>query len=117
MNRTGFPSPKKKKIAIKKVINNLAANPKVKLDKNSVKNNLKSPKASAKSSADSTAKSTKHEAEVSAKKKVPKQVKMDRFITKSTKTKSSQQAEAKTGDDSAKDNSRRSATLSKKNYR
>merc|ERR1712226_958953 len=44
MNRTGFPSPKKKKISIKKDEVFMLGSPKVKLDKNSVKNCLKSPK-------------------------------------------------------------------------
>ena len=40
VNKTGFPSPKKKKVTIKnQEINNLS--PKVKLDKNLVMNNLK----------------------------------------------------------------------------
>lgn len=115
MNRTGFPSPKKKKPTIKKEINNLS--PKVKLDKNSVKNSLKSPKSSSKVSPQSPGKNTKSDAEVT-KKKVPKQVKLDRFITKTPKNKESSQSEGKTpvsGDDAA--NSRRSATLNKKNYR
>lgn len=113
MNRTGFPSPKKKKPTIKKEINNLS--PKVKLDKISVKNSLKSPKSSLKTSPPSASKNTKTDAEVT-KKKVPKQVKLDRFITKTPKNKESQ-GEGKSpvsGDDAS--NSRRSATLNKKNY-
>lgn len=114
MNRTGFPSPKKKKPTIKKEINNLS--PKVKLDKISVKNSLKSPKSSLKTSPPSPSKNTKTDAEVT-KKKVPKQVKLDRFITKTPKNKESQGEDKSpvSGDDAS--NSRRSATLNKKNYR
>jgi len=113
MNRTGFPSPKKKKLQIKKEVNNIG-NPKVKLNKNAVKNNLKSPKGVGKSSS-SSAKPTKPDTEP-AKKKVPKQLKLDRFITKTSKTKSNQSesSSSKAGDDLAI--SRRSAALKTKNY-
>merc|ERR1711971_981025 len=70
MNRTGFPSPKKKKVsAIKnQEINNLS--PKVKLDKNLVMNNLKGHSGS---SDPPSSKPSKLEDGASAKKKVPKQ--------------------------------------------
>jgi hypothetical protein len=112
MNRTGFPSPKKKKIAIKNEIHMLGS-PKVKLDKNSVKNSMKSPKSASKTSSSPPAKAAKSDKETT--KKVPKQVKMDRFITKSSKTKSnhSEPNSEKISDDSY---SRRSATLKAKNY-
>merc|ERR1712192_380102 len=72
MNRTGFPSPKKKKVSIKnQEINNLS--PKVKLDKNLVMNNLKGHTGSS----DPPSKPSKLEDGV-AKKKVPKQLKLDR---------------------------------------
>ena len=106
MNRTGFPSPKKKKVLIKTEHTNLG-NPKVKLDKNMVKNNLKSPKSDSKSSS-SPEKISKNETEAVGK-KITKQAKMDRFITK--KVKSSQ---SDTSPDSA---SKRSATQKPKNYR
>ena len=106
MNRTGFPSPKKKKVLIKTDHTNLG-NPKVKLDKNMVKNNLKSPKSDSKSSS-SPEKLAKNDTEA-VRKKMTKQVKMDRFITK--KVKSSQSV---TSPDSA---SKRSATQKPKNYR
>merc|ERR1711971_588869 len=84
MNRTGFPSPKKKKVSIKnQEINNLS--PKVKLDKNLVMNNLKGHNSG---SSDPPSKPRKLE-DGAAKKKVPKQLKLDRFITKQ-KPKSSQ---------------------------
>jgi len=108
MNRTGFPSPKKKKVSIKnQEINNLS--PKVKLDKNLVMNNLKSHSGSS----DFPSKSSKSEDGVS-KKKVPKQLKLDRFITKQQKPKSSH---SENGSDDETANSRRSAAMKAKNYR
>ena len=108
MNRTGFPSPKKKKVSIKnQEINNLS--PKVKLDKNLVMNNLKSHSGSN----DFSSKSSKSEDGV-AKKKVPKQLKLDRFITKQQKPKSSH---SENGSDDETANSRRSAAMKAKNYR
>ena len=106
MNRTGFPSPKKKKVSIKnQEINNLS--PKVKLDKNLVMNNLKGH------SSDPSSKPSKLE-DGAAKKKVPKQLKLDRFITKQ-KPKSSQSENG--SDDEKEANSRRSAAMKAKNYR
>lgn len=102
MNRTGFPSPKKKKVVIKNDINNLG-NPKVKLDKNLVKNNLKSSP----SSSSTVTKSISPDSEV-AKKKVTKQIKMDRFITKSSKPTKSEAGAV---------SPKRSVTQKPKNYR
>merc|ERR1712192_347012 len=107
MNRTGFPSPKKKKVSIKnQEINNLS--PKVKLDKNLVMNNLKGH------SSDPPSKPSKLEDGASAKKKVPKQLKLDRFITKQQKPKSSHSENG--SDDEKEANSRRSAAMKAKNY-
>ena len=109
MNRTGFPSPKKKKVSIKnQEINNLS--PKVKLDKNLVMNNLKGHSGSS----DPPSKPSKLE-DGAAKKKVPKQLKLDRFITKQQKPKSSQSENG--SDDEKEANSRRSAAMKAKNYR
>merc|ERR1712192_247421 len=109
MNRTGFPSPKKKKVSIKnQEINNLS--PKVKLDKNLVMNNLKGHTGS---TSDPPSKPSKLEDGASAKKKVPKQLKLDRFITKQ-KPKSSQSENG--SDDEKEANSRRSAAMKAKNY-
>merc|ERR1712192_337924 len=109
MNRTGFPSPKKKKVSIKnQEINNLS--PKVKLDKNLVMNNLKGHTGS---TSDPPSKPSKLEDGASAKKKVPKQLKLDRFITKQ-KPKSSQSENG--SDDEKEANSRRSAVMKAKNY-
>jgi hypothetical protein len=108
MNRTGFPSPKKKKVSIKnQEINNLS--PKVKLDKNLVMNNLKGQSGSSELSS----KPSKSEDGV-AKKKMPKQLKLDRFITKQQKPKSSH---SENGSDDETANSRRSAAMKAKNYR
>jgi len=107
MNRTGFPSPKKKKVSIKnQEINNLS--PKVKLDKNLVMNNLKGQSGSS----DLSSKPSKLEDGV-AKKKLPKQLKLDRFITKQQKPKSSH---SENGSDDETANSRRSAAMKAKNY-
>jgi len=107
MNRTGFPSPKKKKVSIKnQEINNLS--PKVKLDKNLVMNNLKGHSGSS----DLSSKPSKLE-DGAVKKKVHKQVKMDRFITKQ-KPKPSH---SENGSDDEMANSRRSAAMKAKNYR
>ena len=108
MNRTGFPSPKKKKVSIKnQEINNLS--PKVKLDKNLVMNNLKGHSGSS----DLSSKPSKLE-DGGAKKKMPKQLKLDRFITKQQKPKSSH---SENGSDDETANSRRSAAMKAKNYR
>jgi len=108
MNRTGFPSPKKKKVSIKsQEINNLS--PKVKLDKNLVMNNLKGQSGSS----DLSSKTSKLE-DGGAKKKMPKQLKLDRFITKQQKPKSSH---SENGSDDETANSRRSAAMKAKNYR
>merc|ERR1712032_1489962 len=105
MKRTGFPSPKKKKVSIKnQEINNLS--PKVKLDKNLVMNNLKGHSGSS----DPPSKPSKLE-DGATKKKVPKQSKLDRFITKQ-KPKSSQ---SENGSDDETANSRRSAAMKAKN--
>jgi len=107
MNRTGFPSPKKKKVSIKsQEINNLS--PKVKLDKNLVMNNLKGQSGSS----DLSSKASKLE-DGGAKKKIPKQLKLDRFITKQQKPKSSH---SENGSDDETANSRRSAAMKAKNY-
>ena len=107
VNKTGFPSPKKKKVTIKnQEINNLS--PKVKLDKNLVMNNLKGH-----SGVSETSPKTSKIEDSSSKKKAHKQLKLDRFITKQ-KPKSSH---SEHGSDDEMANSRRSATMKAKNYR
>merc|ERR1712012_812531 len=106
VNKTGFPSPKKKKVTIKnQEINNLS--PKVKLDKNLVMNNLKGH-----SGVSETSPKTSKLEDSSSKKKAHKQLKLDRFITKQ-KPKSSH---SEHGSDDEMANSRRSATMKAKNY-
>jgi len=105
MNLTGFPSPKKKKPSPKKEASTPSPG-----EKHTVKINLKSPKSASKT-ASSPEKSTKPDIET-VKKKVPKQIKLDRFITKTSKSKSIPPESTKPGTDI----SRRSATLKTKNY-
>jgi len=116
MNRTGFPSPKKKKLGLKKDEVFTLGSPKAKFDKSSVKNCLKSPKGNAMSSTVSPSKST---SDTQPTKKKSKQVKLDRFITKTNKSKTNQsEASSNKSNESVApaDSSKRSATLKTKNY-
>lgn len=119
MNRTGFPSPKKKKLCFKKDEVFMQGSPKSKADKSPVKNCLKSPKGNAMSSTVSPLKSSTNDTGTTKKKSVSKQVKLDRFITKTNKSKTNQTESSSNKSNESlatADSNKRSATLKTKNY-